>query len=179
VRIHSDHRRELGISVERAGALLESLAGPDDRLWSDRWPALRLDRGLAVGSRGGHGPIRYTVVRHTPGRDVVFRFRRMAGLRGEHGFHVSETGDGHAVLQHLTEAEGRGPWLLLWPLVIRPLHDAAVTDCLDRAEGLSPRALRGRPRALVAALAALRRLGARGSARGGAALRPAARPGRR
>ena len=40
-----------------AGRLLDGLSAADDRLWpKDRWPAMRFDRPLKVGARGGHGP---------------------------------------------------------------------------------------------------------------------------
>lgn len=120
--------------ADAAGALLDTLASPDDRLWPhDRWPPMRLDRGLVLGAVGGHGPIGYEVVRHEPGRAAVFRFRRPTGFRGHHGFVVRETSPSTCVLQHELRITVRGTARVTWPLVFRPLHDALIEECLDTA----------------------------------------------
>jgi hypothetical protein len=76
------HQRSLAVPVAEAGFLIDGLAGPDDRLWpSDRWPAMRFDRPLGVGARGGHGPVRYAVGAYVPGRrphGAAVRLRRAA-----------------------------------------------------------------------------------------------------
>jgi hypothetical protein len=83
------HQRYLPTGAEQAGALLDGLAGPGDRLWpADRWPPLRLDRPLAVGATGGHGPIPYHVQEYLPGRRVVFRFSPRFGVQGTHRLEV-------------------------------------------------------------------------------------------
>jgi hypothetical protein len=129
------HQRELRTSQDRLGELLDQLAGPADPLWPRRWPPLRLDRPLAVGATGGHGPIRYTVADYQPGRRVVFRFERPTPLDGTHALEVLPgSAPGTAVLRHAISG-----WLLGvtgrvgWPLVIRWLHDALIEDLLDRA----------------------------------------------
>jgi hypothetical protein len=61
MHLRTVHARELPVPAAEAGALLDSLGGPGDRLWpNDTWPAsaLRLEQPLRVGSRGGHGAIR-------------------------------------------------------------------------------------------------------------------------
>ncbi|WP_405619555.1 SRPBCC family protein [Streptomyces sp. NBC_01511] len=137
--VYNLHRRAISATArtpEELGRLLDSLASPDDALWPhDRWPRMRLDRPLGVGAAGGHGPIRYTVVAHTPGRWVRFRF---SGPRGFHGFHeytVESTPNG-VVLHHLLTMRLRGAARFTWPLVWRRLHDALIEDSLDRAEGV-------------------------------------------
>jgi hypothetical protein len=154
MRIHNVHERTVAMSAEEAGRLLDGLASPNDRLWpAERWPEMRFDRGLVVGARGGHGPIRYEVVGLEPGRRVRFRFREMRGLDGEHGFEIEPAGPGAAVLRHVVDAEARGPIALWWLVVIRPLHDALVEDALDRAQGRAPRPLAPTARALRRGLA--------------------------
>jgi hypothetical protein len=126
--------------------LLDSLAGPDDRLWPhERWPPMRLDGGLAAGAHGGHGPVRYSVEAYEPGRLARFRFSAPRGLEGEHRLEVD--GD---LLRHVVEARTSGPMRFGWPLFFRPLHDALVEDALDKAQGLSPRPFGVRVRALRA-----------------------------
>lgn len=128
--VRNVHRRELGAPVEAIGALVESLSSRDDRLWpTRRWPAMRLDRGLEVGSDGGHGPVRYRVARHEPGRMVSFEFTPAFPLVGEHRCEVLDGG----VLVHTLEGRPTS-WLRLgWPLCFRWLHDALIEDAFDRA----------------------------------------------
>src|SRR5918992_4999972 len=87
MRIESIHTRELPVPVEEVGRILDTLAGPDDKIWPiERWPndPIGFDRPLGVGARGGHGPIRYTVVAYEPGRRIAFEFEPRAGPRGQH-----------------------------------------------------------------------------------------------
>lgn len=141
MKVTNVHERVLSFDP---GPLLDRLAAPADPLWPGfRWPPLRLDRGLEVGARGGHGPIRYHVDGYRPGKQVRFRFDRPHGLDGVHRF---EAGPGR--LRHVLEADVRGSMIWLWPLVVRPLHDALIEDAFDRAEGRPPRALSLRVRLL-------------------------------
>lgn len=97
---------------------------------------MHLASGLAPGSRGGHGPIRYRVVEHVLGERVRFAFepeRLSRGLVGHHRFEVEPRPDG-AVLRHVLDAEASGTAMLRWLLVLRPLHDALLEDALDLAE---------------------------------------------
>lgn len=131
MRVRNVHRRVVG-DMEAVGALLDRLGSVDDRLWpKDRWPALRLDRPLEVGARGGHGPIRYRVERYEPNRRVRFRFERPRGFDGFHEFCLVE-GD-PPVLEHRLEAQMTGAARLSWPLVFRPLHDDLIEDALANA----------------------------------------------
>lgn len=59
---------------------------------------MRLDRPLDVGASGGHGPVRYVVDAHEPGRSVRFRFTDPSGFHGHHAFTNSEVGDEVGVL---------------------------------------------------------------------------------
>lgn len=141
MRIENVHAREYAAAPERLAALLESILDPDRSIWpSPPWPALALDRGLAVGSRGGHGPIRYTVSAHEPGRRVRFAFDPAGGFDGWHELAL----DGRRLV-HTLRCEARGRALLKWLALIRPLHDALLEDLLDRAAdalGETPRRAR-------------------------------------
>lgn len=140
--VRNVHERWIAAAPEAAGAVLDSLTGPDDRLWPHGlWPSIRMDRPLAVGATGGHGPIRYWVEAYEPGRRVRFRFSDPDLLDGWHAFEV-EPRDGGVVFRHVLEGRLGGRMRLLWPLAIRWLHDAVVEDGFDRAET----ALTGAPR---------------------------------
>jgi hypothetical protein len=128
------HQRTLSVSPAEAGALIDTLAGPTDRLWPGiRWPAMEFDRPLGPGAAGGHGPIRYVISQYVPGRWIRFSF---TGPRGFHGFHEYSVPaqNGQTVLRHTLAMHLRGPARLTWPLVFRPMHNALIEDSLDRAE---------------------------------------------
>jgi hypothetical protein len=139
VRLRNVHERVLPWPAPAVGALLDTLsAGAGDRLWPrDHWPAMRLRGGLAVGARGGHGPVRYQCVAYEPGRTAAFAIEADAGLtrgfHGGHGFAVEPAGTS-TILRHVLEAEVALVPMLRWLAVIRPLHDALVEELLDRAE---------------------------------------------
>jgi hypothetical protein len=154
------HERVIQAGAAEAGALIDGLAGDDDRLWPhERWPAIRFDGGLHVGARGGHGPIRYTVEELVPGELAVFRFRPRDGFDGTHRFEL-EPRDGGVVLRHVLAGRTRGRMIIGWPLAFRWLHDACVEDALDKAERELAGARRP-PRPLGRWVRLLRRIGAR------------------
>jgi Protein of unknown function (DUF3995) len=127
------HERTLDASTAEVWALVASLATENDRLWPrDLWPPMRLDRGLDVGSSGGHGSIRYKVESHTPEKSLVLRFDPSIGLTGVHRFDVTEIGD-KTTLRHTLDAEPTGAMRVIWPLAIRRIHDAVVEDAFDTA----------------------------------------------
>jgi len=133
--INNVHERVVGADMAAAGALIDSLSSKDDRLWpSRRWPAMRLDRGLEIGSDGGHGPVRYEVARYEPGRLVAFAFTPKFPIAGEHRVEVLPAPGGETLLLHTLEGWPKS-WLRLgWPLCFRWLHDALIEDAFDRAE---------------------------------------------
>jgi Protein of unknown function (DUF3995) len=132
--IRNVHERTFDASIDRVGDIVDSLAGPNDQVWpSDAWPPMRLDRGLAVGSAGGHGSIRYHVESYSPGKSIVMRFEPGLGLSGTHSFTVEAdlTRSGSTTVRHTIIGEASGPMRVVWPLAIRWLHDAVVEDALD------------------------------------------------
>ncbi|GGA60262.1 hypothetical protein GCM10011490_08050 [Pseudoclavibacter endophyticus] len=132
--IRNVHERALAVSAESVGALIDSLGSTGDRLWpGDQWPRLRLDRPIGAGAAGGHGPVRYFVEGHDPGRSVIFRFTRPVGFRGRHSFSVASTAKDSCVLRHELEMTVHGAARVTWPLFYRPLHDALLEESLDRA----------------------------------------------
>lgn len=168
------HERRIEGPPAAVGVLMDSLASSDDLLWPwRRWPRMRLDRGLEVGSNGGHGPIRYAVARYEPGHLVAFAFAPDFGIVGEHRCEVLPHPDGGTLLRHVLEGRAEGWMRLGWPLCVRWLHDALIEDAFDRAEsGISGEAWEPRP--LSPPVRLLRRLLARRRPPSG---RPATRAG--
>ncbi|QJR16017.1 SRPBCC family protein [Usitatibacter palustris] len=137
------HERDLRADPHDVGALIDTLASANDRLWPhEDWPRMKFDRPLAVGARGGHGPIRYFVEAYAPGSFIRFRFTGPRGLEGTHGLYVLPGPQGTIRLRHSLEITPRGLARFSWPLAYRWLHDALVEDALTKAEaalGLAPR----------------------------------------
>jgi len=132
--IQNVHERRLPFSPEAGGRLIDALASPSDELWpAEQWPAMRLDRPLSVGARGGHGPIRYHVEHYVPGQLVRFRFEAPAGFDGHHEYLILRVAEADTVLRHSLLMQTTGPARLSWPLLYRPLHDALIEDSLDKA----------------------------------------------
>jgi hypothetical protein len=131
------HERRLPVSPEAAGRILDSLSSGDDLLWPrELWPPMVLDRGLAPGSRGGHGPIRYRVAEYVPGRRIEFEFLPTARLRtfcGRHYFEVLPRG-AQVILRHTIDADTDFATWVHWKLVVEHLHDALLEDAFDKAE---------------------------------------------
>ncbi|NNG36472.1 SRPBCC family protein [Nakamurella aerolata] len=140
--ISNVHQRHTPGPLSRAGELLELVAAPENPLWpSDRWPPLVLDNGLEPGSDGGHGPIRYRVVEHQPGRSV--RFAMDDSIRGGHTLSVEPVPGGPGEPEQVCwrhELVIERPSLLIRAIVV-PLHDALLEDLLDGADA----AMRQRP----------------------------------
>jgi hypothetical protein len=146
MHVINTHERIIHAPRDTVAALLDGLASGADRLWPrDRWPAMRFDRPLGVGAIGGHGPIRYTVETYEPGTLVRFRFTMPKGFQGSHRFECETVGVSKTRLRHVIEMEAKGPAVLTWPLMIRPLHDALIEDALDRAEAVAGAAPSPRP----------------------------------
>jgi hypothetical protein len=128
-------RRLLPVPVETAGPILERIPDPDGGIWpSPPWPRLVLDHGLRVGSRGGHGAIRYTCVGYEPGRWARFSFDHGTGVPGYHEFVVRGVAGGTEVSHLIRGGPLEGRMRLAWPLVVRWLHVALLQDLLDNWE---------------------------------------------
>ncbi len=159
-QVHNVHSRHLPVPPEALAGALDRLGCRADVLWpSPAWwpmclhapdpaerdadPNGRTPGGSpvvdspAVGSVGGHGPIRYAVSEYVPGQRVRFRFDPRTGLVGHHEVAVEpvppESGGG-CRLRHVIDAQVSGRTLVLWPLLVRLVNDALLEDLLDRAE---------------------------------------------
>lgn len=127
--------RVIKAPADALGMLLDRFASPEDLLWpTPAWFPVVLDSGLAPGSRGGHGPIRYSVSSYEPGRRIRFEFAPGLGINGYHELAIAEEGPDRCRLTHTISAGLSGRMVLLWPLVIRWLHEALLQDLLDNAE---------------------------------------------
>ena len=134
MQIKNIHERRISAPVIQVGALIDTLASKDDKLWPIlKWPAMRFNKDLEVGAKGGHGPVRYFIESYEPGKGIRFQFTGPKGFNGYHSFSVEQSGSG-AVLRHVLEMKTSGLAILSWPLIFRPLHDALIEDSFDKAE---------------------------------------------
>ncbi|MGW7075782.1 DUF2867 domain-containing protein [Streptomyces sp. NPDC054866] len=129
----NEHERVIEAPAEVVGALLDRLSADDDPIFpTPAWAAMTFDRPLAVGATGGHGPVRYSVTEYEPGRRVRFAF-----TPPDNGFHeltVEPMGEGRCRVRHVLETELLGGNRLLWPVVVRPLHDTIIEEVFDNIE---------------------------------------------
>lgn len=133
--IRNVHSRELPVPMASVGPLLSGILEPDSIWPSAGWPRLRLDRGLAVGSSGGHGPIRYRVSDYQPGKRLEFRFDPSLGIDGTHALelHAGSSGPGSTLVRHTLIGQPTAiATRLRWAFAIRWLHDALIEDLLDK-----------------------------------------------
>ena len=136
--INNVHTRRIPGNPSSNAPLIDRLAANDDPLWpSDRWPSMRLDQPLAAGAVGGHGMVRYRVESYAPGSSVVFRFDPAIGLVGTHTLTASADGSDGTTITHTIDAQANGSMKLMWPFVVRWLHDALLEDALDNAEAFA------------------------------------------
>lgn len=132
--VYNVHERLLAAKPSEVGALIDTLASSDDKLWPPGWPPMEFDRPLGVGAVGGHGPVRYTVAAYVPATWVRFTFTGPRGFDGFHEYAVLAVDEDHTLLRHTVAMKTHGMARLTWPLAIGPLHDACLADSLDRAE---------------------------------------------
>ena len=133
--IRNVHERTIAAPADSLGPLLDGLGRDGDRLWPcDRWDPMILDRPLALGADGGHGPIRYTVTEYVPGRRVRFTFGRSTGIAGFHELAIEELPGEQCRVRHVLLGRPTGVMRLLYGVLVEPVHDAVVEDLLDNAE---------------------------------------------
>ena len=134
MKVINIHRRTIEKPAAEIVQLFGTLASENDRmLATDKWPAMKLDRGLQVGSKGGHGPIKYFITDYQPGKSITFQFD-MTGFDGFHRFDIIPSGAHQTQIVHVIDMNTTGFATLKWALAIRWLHDAFIEDAFDKVE---------------------------------------------
>lgn len=60
MRVLNIHKREIQQPKTEIAKLFKTLATDNDMmLATDKWSPMKLEKGLQVGSKGGHGPMKY------------------------------------------------------------------------------------------------------------------------
>ena len=133
--IRNVHERVINTPLKLLGILLDALGQKDDRLWPSRyWPPMVLDRPLAPGADGGHGPIRYYASEYEPGRRVRFTFHPRTGIIGAHELSLDALDEERTRIRHVLIGRTSGAMKVMFPVMVESLHDAVVEDLFDNAE---------------------------------------------
>lgn len=134
MKIINIHTRVINQPIHQLEELFATLATKHDMMIAtEKWPPMRLDKGLEVGSRGGHGPIRYYITRFNANKFVRFQFD-MKGFEGFHQFEIIELGPEKSKLIHTIDMSTDGLGTIKWVVAIRWLHDAFIEDAFDKVE---------------------------------------------
>ncbi|WP_264529106.1 hypothetical protein [Flavobacterium sp. N502540] len=129
------HTRIINQPKHKIEELFRTLSsGNDMMLATDKWPPMRLDNGLSIGSKGGHGPIRYTVQDYEPDHYIQFQFTTPKGFNGFHKFEITELDVHVTELKHSIDMNTTGLATLKWVFAIRWLHDSYIEDAFDKVE---------------------------------------------
>ena len=135
MQVKNIHSRIIHQPKYKIVELFETLATKEDKmLATDKWPPMKLKDGKKAGSKGGHGPIRYTVQKYLPGEYIEFKFTKPEGFDGTHKFEILEIANDKTEIKHTIEMNVRGSGIITWTLAIRWLHDAYIEDAFDKVE---------------------------------------------
>jgi len=137
MKVLNIHSRIIQKPFEVTSLLLDSLATEVDPIWpSEHWPKIKFKNGLQVGSKGGHGIVRYSIEKYIPNQYIEFKFSKPKGFFGIHKFEIIKKDQYSSEFIHTIDAHMKGIALITWPLAIRPLHNALIEDAFDKVEGL-------------------------------------------
>jgi hypothetical protein len=135
MKVLNIHKRVINQPIEKIAELLDTLASENDKMLAiHKWPRMKLDKGLQVGSKGGHGPIRYTVQAYHQGEMIEFKFSKPEGFNGTHKFEITELGNNTTEIKHTIDMNTSIKATLIWSLAVRWLHDAFIEDAYDKVE---------------------------------------------
>jgi hypothetical protein len=100
----------------------------------EQWPPMIFKKGLSEGAIGGHGPIKYSILKYIPGDTIEFKFIKPDGFNGIHKFNITELVSEKTEIKHTIEMSLSRKSILTWYFAIKWLHDALLEDCLDKVE---------------------------------------------
>ncbi|NHM08218.1 hypothetical protein G4D82_13390 [Flavobacterium sp. CYK-4] len=134
MKVLNIHKRRVNQPKAQIVELFRTLASENDlMLATHKWSPMKLDQGLQVGSKGGHGPIKYHVVAFHPEERIVFQFD-LKGFDGTHEFSIAALDQNSTELSHVIDMKTSGFSTLKWIFAIRWLHDAFIEDAFDKVE---------------------------------------------
>lgn len=135
MKIKNIHKRIVEQPKEKVAEILTTLSSENDKIWpNEKWPRIKFKNGIKVGTKGGHGPIRYSVEKYNPKKIIQFRFNKPAGFNGIHKFEINEIDENKVEVKHTIDMITTGKGTFLWFFAIRALHNALLEDALNKLE---------------------------------------------
>ena len=129
------HKRIIEQPKIKVADLFETLATDNDKVWpSEQWPKMKFKEGVKEGSKGGHGPIRYTITKFIPKAYIQFEFTKPKGFNGYHQLEIKEFEMDKTEIKHTIKINTTGIGILTWALAVRWLHNALIEDAFDKVE---------------------------------------------
>ena len=135
MKVINVHTRTINQPKNKVEELFRTLSSKNDlMLATDKWSPMILDNGLNVSSKGGHGPIKYTVRKYIPDNLIEFDFTEPKGFNGYHKFEICELKNNATLINHTIDMNTEGSAIFKWIFAIRWLHDAYIEDAFDKVE---------------------------------------------
>lgn len=135
MRVTNIHKRKIDQPKEDVSKLFKTLATREDKIWPiEKWPAMYFKEGIKVGSKGGHGMIRYKVVSLKKGEHIKFEFTKPDGFYGTHELSIEGISDMTTEIIHEIKMNTSFKATFLWITMIKWLHDALIEDAFDKVE---------------------------------------------
>jgi hypothetical protein len=135
MKVINIHKRTLKQPKAKIEALFKTLSSENDMiLATHKWSPMKLNKGLQVGSKGGHGPIKYFVSAYQPDAFIQFEFTEPQGFNGFHKFEIIAIDPILTEIKHTIDMNTYGMATLKWVFAIHWLHDSLIEDALDKVE---------------------------------------------
>lgn len=135
MRVVNSHKRIINQPKEKVSELFKTLATTNDKIWpSKNWPAMRFKEDLRIGSKGGHGRIRYEIVAFEQGSYIAFKFTKPEGFNGIHELSIKSISEDTSEINHIIKMNTTFIASFLWVFVIRWLHDALIEEAFDNVQ---------------------------------------------
>jgi len=136
MKVTNIHSRKLKQSKAQVQALFKTLATTEDKIWPyENWPAIRFDDVIKIGTKGGHGRVRYSIIDFNEGENITFQFSKPDGFIGTHELYIKAIDTNVTEITHeINMNTSTVKATFLWITIIRWLHDALIEDAFDKME---------------------------------------------
>lgn len=129
------HKRTINKPKTKVSGIFKTIATYEDLVWPyENWPAIRFKDGLQVGSKGGHGSIRYIIIEFVEGDYMKFQFSKPEGFHGTHELRVKTISKDVTEISHKIEMSTSLKASFFWVFIVKWLHDALIEDAFDKVE---------------------------------------------